>query len=72
VRTFHSEVKADSVLLTRSVTKVTVTKVITFPNVVDMTIIDADGEYMCAHLSLSQVRELIAVLAEALTTELTL
>lgn len=71
MKQFRKSVSADAVLMTPRITRVEVSRVITIPNAIDLSIIGRK-EHMCAHLSLAQTRDLIVILAEALTVELSL
>lgn len=68
-RFYRKNIVADAVLTTQSVTHVEVSRVVTFPNVIDLSIIGHDN-YICAHLSREQAVVVITLLAESLAAEL--
>lgn len=72
-RAYRGMVPADSVCLVAQESRVHVSRIITFPNTIDLTVIRTyDDVMLTAHLSVKQCAELIAALAEALAYKPTL
>lgn len=68
-RQVQAEVPATSVLLAAQAGTVLLTRVVTFPDCVDLTVRRV-GNHLCAHLSVQQARDLIAALTFVLDAEL--
>lgn len=71
---FMKSIPATAVLSTHNLSTIHVSRIVTFPNVIDVLVENdryPEDLSVCAHLSLEQTRDLIAALTEALKVELT-